>query len=250
MSPNMTPAGYSPHERLPTAENPSSSLSMALQYNGLAFPTETMLGYNETFISQAQPTYLHENPMNMAPDPPQQAQNLAPNDRIKMESSFTLVSPSHSESPGIQQSTRSIPDKQPPPLTMHEFNLNLPNPPRGRGRGRGKGNAGGDSDHAAESVKRGKGRAATQGVLVPIIHVGRQEALAEQAAKRKRVDLDEPYDDSDERALQELTTETTETPQKKQKSEAPAKGAKRGHTACDRCVRNKTKVISLPYISV
>ena len=93
-------------------------------------------------------------------------------------------------------------------------------------------------------VKRGKGRAATQGVLVPIVHVGRQEALAEQAAKRKRVDHDEPYDDSDERALEDLTTETGDIPQKKQKSETTAKGSKRGHTSCDRCVRNKTKVIS------
>lgn len=221
---------------------------MAFQYNGLRFPTETMLGYNETFISETQPTYLHENPMNMAPDPPQQAQNLAANDRIKMESSFPLLSPSHSGSPGIQQSSRSNPEKQPPPLTTHEFNLILPSNPRGRGRGRGKGNAVGDSEHA-EPVKRGKGRAATQGVLVPIIHVGRQEALAEQAAKRKRVDLDEPYDDSDERALQELTTDTSEIPQKKQKPDVPAKGAKRGHTACDRCVRNKTKVISPLYMS-
>jgi hypothetical protein len=241
----MPPSGYTPQERLPSTENLNASLNMALQYNPLSFQTDAMLGFQEGFISDPPATYLHENPINMPPEPPpQQTQGRPSNERVKMESSFALVSPTNSGSPGRQNSSRSVPGNQPPPLTMHEFNLKIPNTARSRGRGRGKGNTGADSEHQ-ESVKRGKGRAATQGVLVPIVHVGRQEALAEQAAKRKRVDQDEPYDDSDERALEDLTSEMAEVPQKKQKSEAPTKGSKRGHSACDRCVRNKTKVIFL-----
>jgi len=239
----MTPSGYSPRKGLSGTEGFSSSLNdLGLQYTQLPFPTDAMLDYQEDFIPGTSTTYLHENPINMPPEPPQQAQAHPNNDRVKMESSFALVSPGPSVSPGIQNTSRTAPGNQPPPLTMHEFNLNVPNVGRKKGRGRGRGIIAADSEHAAEPAKRGKGRAATQGILVPIVHVGRQEALAEQAAKRKRIDQDEPYDDSDERALEALDTETTDVPQKKQKSEAPTKGTKRGHTACDRCVRNKTKV--------
>jgi hypothetical protein len=117
-----------------------------------------------------------------------------------------------------------------PAHMIHELEFNLP-PPKSRGRGRGKKT--GEYTPPAPPVL-GKGRAATQGTLVDIQHAGREQALAEQAQKRKRFQDDELKDDSDERILEAFLN--------KDSSEALKKQKKRDHHACDRCYKNKTKV--------
>jgi hypothetical protein len=125
-----------------------------------------------------------------------------------------------------------------PPVTPRAKNA-VPKVKKGKGRGRGVGL----DEELLLAPKPGKGRAATQGVVVPIANAAREEALAEQALKRKRMDGDEPMDDTDEQILQGLltkeTVETALTTTKKKKAEGKAK---REHHACDRCFRNKTKV--------
>jgi hypothetical protein len=100
--------------------------------------------------------------------------------------------------------------------------------PRGRGRGTIEAERKG-------APKTGKGRGSTQGVVIPISHQARNEALAEQALKRKRLDGDELQDDTEERKLLDFLDPGGASPQKKVKS-------KKDHHACDRCFRNKTKV--------
>jgi hypothetical protein len=100
---------------------------------------------------------------------------------------------------------------------------------------KGKGRNGTESTRKV-SPKGGNRRASTQGVVVPIPHQGRNVALAEQALKRKRLDPDEPQDDSEERVLQAFLSPGGKPSPKKGKS-------KKDHHACDRCFRNKTKVI-------
>lgn len=123
------------------------------------------------------------------------------------------------------------------------FKNGVPKAKKGKGRGRGGGSL---EEDLPLAPKTGKGRAATQGVVIAIANSAREEALAEQALKRKRLDGDEPMDDTDEQILQGLltkeTVETALTTIKKKKAEGKTK---REHHACDRCFRNKTKVIPL-----
>lgn len=125
------------------------------------------------------------------------------------------------------------------------FKNGAPKAKKGKGRGRGGGSL---EEDLPLAPKTGKGRAATQGVVIAIANSAREEALAEQALKRKRLDGDEPMDDTDEHILQGLltkeTVETALTTIKKKKAEGKAK---REHHACDRCFRNKTKVIPLEF---
>jgi hypothetical protein len=138
------------------------------------------------------------------------------------------------------QQTPAIHSNGPPPHMTHEINLLKVHEPKSKGRGRGKGVT--DKD-GIRSPKSGKGRARSQGVVIPISHLARQEALAEQARKRKRVDGDEPQDDSQEHILQGLLTKESGDPESLPKKRKPeTKGVKREHHACDRCFRNKTKV--------
>jgi hypothetical protein len=123
------------------------------------------------------------------------------------------------------------------------------NPPkvRSRGRGRGKGHTEHDFIHPP---KVGRGRASTQGIVVQIPHQGRDEALKEQALKRKRVEGDEPQDETADHILQDmLTKDTLEKGLSTRRRKAEGKPSKREHHACDRCFRNKTKV-SLPTILI
>lgn len=161
------------------------------------------------------------------------------------------------DSTSLEMERKGIPDvtvvplsEQPPPSappmgtpvpTTTAIKNGMPKLKKGKGRGRGGGNL---EEDAPVALKTGKGRAATQGVVIPIANAAREEALAEQALKRKRLDGDEPMDDTDEHILQGLltkdTVETAMTTIKKKKSEGKAK---REHHACDRCFRNKTKVL-------
>jgi hypothetical protein len=122
-----------------------------------------------------------------------------------------------------------------PAHMVHELEFNLaPQAVKGKGRGRGRGRKQTTEYIPPTPPVLGKGRAATQGVVVDIRHAGREQALAEQALKRKRFQDDELRDDSDERMLDQFTYKDEAQTVKKQK--------KREHHACDRCCRNKTKV--------
>ena len=114
--------------------------------------------------------------------------------------------------------------------------------PRGRTKAKGRGKGIGESELAVPK-KVGKGRATTQGVVIPISHLGREEALAEQALKRKRIDGEEPQDNTEDQILQGfLTKDTVEKGLSARKKKTDSKSGKRDHHACDRCFRNKTKV--------
>jgi hypothetical protein len=106
--------------------------------------------------------------------------------------------------------------------------------PKSRANAKGKARGGADGEQKPAS-KVGKGRASTQGVVVPISNQAREEALADQALKRKRVAPEEPQDNTEELLLQDFLSPEGRSPQKKAKS-------KKNHHACDRCFRNKTKV--------
>jgi len=129
----------------------------------------------------------------------------------------------------------------PPPHMTTEMQLEMPGA-AGRGRGRGK-----KSPEYLPPLPPvlGKGRAATQGVVIAIEHKGRQKALEEQARKRKRVEEEESEDDTEERELEAAVSKTMgEKLSEPRKPKLETKG-KRDHHACDRCFRNKTKVCSL-----
>jgi hypothetical protein len=128
-----------------------------------------------------------------------------------------------------------------PSHMTQEIQLQLPNVGKPKGRGRGRGRATDTYLDPPEPPKLGKGRAGTQGVVVQITHQGREDALAEQARKRRRVDAEEDLDMSEEHILQGLLTneEVKDLPLKRRKTEPKTK---RDHHACDRCFRNKTKV--------
>jgi hypothetical protein len=146
-----------------------------------------------------------------------------------------VTQPQRSEVPSGSPS-RTI--EGPPAHMTLEMQFEIPQPP-GRGRGRGK--------KSPEYVPPmppvlGKGRAATQGVVVPIEHKGRQQALAEQARKRKRFEEEESEDDTERRELEQVIAKTLGEPITEQKRAKPETKGKRDHFACDRCFRNKTKV--------
>src|SRR5579862_3921874 len=127
----------------------------------------------------------------------------------------------------------------PPPHMTLEMQLDIP---AAQGKGRGRGRKSLQYVPPAPPVL-GKGRAKTQGIVIDIKHKGRQAALAEQSRKRKRVEEEESEDDTEDRELEELVAkESAETLSEKKKAKGEGKG-KRDHHACDRCFRNKTKVV-------
>src|SRR5579859_7343901 len=138
------------------------------------------------------------------------------------------------EPPKIPLSEKPVTGRNPPLSMTSELRFNIAS--RGRGRGKNK-----DEDYVPEPPKLGKGRAATQGMILDLPIISREKALAEQKAKRQRFDADEPLDDTQERLTMGLeVTEPPEPPKKKTKKDGGR--ASRDHHACDRCFRNKTKV--------
>ena len=119
-------------------------------------------------------------------------------------------------------------------------------PAGGRGRGRGRRTVETDG---RTPPKSGRGRGAAQGVVISLSHQGRDDALAEQAMKRRRVDGEEPLDDARDEILQGFSPNGT-AQASFQRKKKPQPKAKREHHACDRCFRNKTKVSTcMTYLS-
>ena len=186
-------------------------------------------------------TYTTESPMHFQQSP----RNRRPSSsrKVKIESPFAVgLGNSGHEVPVMQVNEQPHSEAlmlEPAQQLTNEIHLSPPKP-KTKAKGRGKGIM---DPEPPLPPKLGKGRAATQGVLVPISHLGREEALAEQALKRKRVDGDEPQDDTDDRILQGLITrDTVDRTLSPKKRKPEGKGGKREHHACDRCFRNKTKV--------
>lgn len=204
-------------------------------------PDTVSEGFHPGYMSNVTfETYTTESPMHFQQGP--RNRRLSASRKVKIEPPFAArLGNSGHEVPIMQVNEQPHSEPimlEPVQQLTNELHLSPPKP-KTKAKGRGKGMM--DLEPPLPP-KQGKGRAATQGVLVPISHLGREEALAEQALKRKRVDGDEPQDDNDDRILQGLITrdavDKTLSP-KKRKPEG--KGGKREHHACDRCFRNKTK---------
>ena len=85
-----------------------------------------------------------------------------------------------------------------------------------------------------KSVRRGKGRAVTQGVIIPIPNSMRDKSLAETRLKRARLNGDESQDETEEIIRYGLQTDPTIVGSKVKKV--------RGEYSCDQCYNRKTKV--------
>src|SRR5271154_1222091 len=94
-----------------------------------------------------------------------------------------------------------------------------PSPPAvGRGRG---------LENQPLTIRRGKGRAATQGEIISIPNNIRDKSLAETRLKRAPHDTDEPSDIAEEIKVEDEYTTSAN---------------KRGKISCDQCYNRKTKV--------
>jgi hypothetical protein len=219
----------------------SSSRKMTMSYPPIPLSSDFI---REEFESNFMPNVNFDYPLDTSlhfqPNP--HDIKTPPDSKIKTEAIFAPQPPGHSDQ-DLQtlsfngQPTSTIPIGDPLPLISPQIKHDPPKP-RLRGKGRGRGT---NDQDPANSSKAGKGRAAAPGMVISIAHQGRNVALAEQARRRKRVDGDEPQDDSQDRMLQDFLTEgNTEkvASTKRRKSER----VKREHHACDRCFRNKTKV--------
>jgi hypothetical protein len=82
-------------------------------------------------------------------------------------------------------------------------------------------------------VQRGKGRAATQGIIIPMPNSIREKSLAETRLKRARLDDAESLDDEDV-ILEAPQTDPSIVSNKVKKV--------RGEYSCDQCYNRKTKV--------
>lgn len=186
---------------------------------------------NVTFQYPTQSPVLHQSPRN----------KKSPTSRkLKTEPTLSESRPNDGQDPGMMRhNTQSFPSGDLSQSITPEFKHSSPKI-RGKGRGRGRGSV---DQGSSQPPKAGKGRASMQGMVIQIPHLGRDEALAEQALKRKRMDVDEPQDDIQDHILQGLLTkDTVEKGLSARKRKTEMKGSKREHHACDRCFRNKTKV--------
>ena len=212
-------------------------------------------------------------PPIISPPPPRNRKSPSGRKIKKEQSEGHEVTEKQSGSGGVSPHTKEVsqlpPTKSqqlptgPPSHMIQEFtfmDVTIEAP----GQKSSTGKKGGDKDdkQAGSPPKAvAKGRKKQQGMLVDINHVGRDMALAEQALKRRRVDGDEPIDDSEDIALQNFSieapvrtslsgpsneggTETKVSMKRPSKSEG-ARSGRRDHHACDRCFRNKTKVAFL-----
>jgi hypothetical protein len=201
-------------------------------------------GYENTYMPNITFEYPIQSPVFQAND---RNRNSPSSRKAKIEPS--LSEPEHNGGHGPGQTRRNtlpLPVvRGGDPSQSIALDQKRPSPKmRGKGRGRGKGNI---EQGSLQIHRGGRGRATSQGFVLQIPHQGRDEALAEQALKRKRTDVDEPQDDTEDHILQELLTkDTVEKGISGRKRKAEGKGSKREHHACDRCFRNKTKVSSYP----
>lgn len=230
--------GFANSESLPYPDNDSQSVTM----NMSLIPLSNMIpeGYDPNFMPFE---YHPETPIILQQQSPQiRNKRSPPSQKYK-----TLPSPPE-RTRNVGHDPRMLANNGPIPPPIHTEDLSqaiTPQPKlnspkaRARGRGRGKGHPAQDSTHPP---KVGRGRASTQGIVVQIAHQGRVEALKEQALKRKRVEGDEPQDETEEHILQDmLTKDTVEKGLSARRRKAEGKASKREHHACDRCFRNKTK---------
>jgi len=247
----MDSNGYPTTNSLPYTDNVNSSLNMNMSLVPISLPPSDNApeGFNPEYTSNVTfESYTTESPMHFQHGP--RNRRLSSSRKVKTEMLFAsgpgnsghdlpVMQVNEQPHSGIQIMGRS------PHLTT-ELQLTIP---KGRLKGRGRGR--GTFEPEPLPPKPGKGRAATQGVVIPISHLGREEALAEQALKRKRVEGDEPQDDTEDRILQGLLTrDTVDRALSPKKRKPDGKGGKREHHACDRCFRNKTKVsirVIVPY---
>lgn len=222
-----------------------STMNLALTY-----PSHPSYSPNGSYIGEA--AFSGNSAFNFPPliaedntIKPTRGRKPGPKPKIKNEATpgqlvfeHTLPFP-NSGPPSAESATATYGDGVPSYMTQ-EIQLQLPNVAKGRGRGRGRARTTDFDIEPPEPPKLGKGRAATQGIVIQIPHQGREEALADQARKRRRVDAEEDLGDQNE-ILQGLLTieEAKDLPLKRRK---PEPKSKRDHHACDRCFRNKTKV--------
>lgn len=229
------------YQDLSYVDDATSSRKMTMSYPQVSLPSEFIgEGFDNNFMPNVNfdypletPLHFHQSPRNI---------NSPPGSKVKTETIFTQHTLAHSdqEPRTLSFSGQPTPIGEPLPLIPPPLQNN---PPKGRIRGKGRGRVTDDQDPAISS-KAGKGKATTQGVVVPITHQGRDVALAEQARRRKRVDGDEPQDDSQDRMLQDFLTEGNTDKVASVKRRKTEGRVKREHHACDRCFRNKTKVES------
>lgn len=222
--------------------NPTSNTNMTLFPLSPTIMTE---GYDTNFMSNVTFEYPIQTPMFHQSPPNEKSPTRR---KAKTEPSFSDSMNHSGQDPRLIRQ-----DTQPLPVVQSGENAQSLTPvfkdrsPKVRGKGRARGRGSLDQG-TSQTAKIGKGRASTQGMVIQIPHLGREEALAEQALKRKRVAVDEPQDDTEDHILQGLFTEATvEKGLSARKRKADAKSSKREHHACDRCFRNKTKVSLLGY---
>jgi hypothetical protein len=243
----MPSGGYQASGSLPYADEAASSINLNMPLVPVSFNSGGIVeGFENNFIPNMQYQYTSEGSPQYNRSPRNRKSPSKPKVRTaKLKPETDLVSPKleRNNVEGEMMALSDIPMSiiqvgELPPIIAPERKHTVPKSrAQGRGRGRGRGMV------QPDTAKLGKGRAGIQGVVIPISHQGREDALAQQALKRRRVDEDEPQDDTEDRILQTFSTrdpgEKT-SPQKKKKPEG--KGSKRDHHACDRCFRNKTKV--------
>jgi len=242
----MVSKGLAPEDSIPYDEKSLPQMKAQVRRISVPHATEAIAG---PFMMGTMSNITYEYPIAPPSQYPDGPRNYTspPSRKVRRDSTS-----SERERTG-HPDTAVVPlGEQPPPRMIQPMDAPPATPTIKNGvsklkKGKGRGRGGGSLDEELPlAPKPGKGRAATQGVVIPIANAAREEALAEQALKRKRMDGDEPMDDTDEQILQGLltkeTVETALTTTKKKKAEGKTK---REHHACDRCFRNKTKVIPL-----
>ena len=238
----MGSTGYVPEGSLPYEQRfiPQRDVNIAVMPD--SHPSESVAGpFSLGYMSNITYEYPAQ-PQGQYPEGPRTHTSLPTRKVRRNSTSSEQIRNGHSDATVLPLSEQPPPTTHPmdPPASPTIKNIQ-PKVKKGKGRGRGRGTM---EEESPLAPKPGKGRAATQGVVIPIANAAREEALAEQALKRKRLDGDEPMDDIDEQILlNNLTKDTVETGLSTSKKKKEAK-AKREHYACDRCFRNKTKVTS------
>jgi hypothetical protein len=149
--------------------------------------------------------------------------NQSPIDLVALDSSH----PSAVSSTNSPRSNRTLRPKRTEPSLDHVGAFENPpemtqDTPRSPAVGRGRG-----WENQPSAIRRGRGRAATQGEIISIPDSIRDKSLAETRLKPARHDTDEPPDITEEIIAED---EYTASPNK------------RGKFSCDQCYNCKTKV--------
>ena len=150
--------------------------------------------------------------------------NQSPVDLVALD----LSHPSALSSTNSPRSNRTLRPKRTEQSSDHrgafesplEMTQDTPPSPPALGRGR-------SWENQPLTIRRGRGRAATQGEIISIPNNIRDKSLAETRLKRARHDTDEPPDIAQEIKVEDECTTSTN---------------KRGKISCDQCYNRKTKV--------